>query len=254
MLILSFCRGELACIFQFSHIVSNILSLPVFSEIQKSREVDWLSCQREEAARLTADHIGRLLREWRDPTDPPTFSAKQWNPKNPEIQFPSLAKEISLPFGQWKAVNFPSFSVPDKVTTHVNIDYWTQELNRLSSRPEHAAARLLMATVLEQLTNGADSMVGPPGNQLTTSTNFFPSPPEDIPRMMDSLANEVKSEHMAGPLHPASAPDVKVNGFMAVPKPSGDRRQVHKLQKNVQDTDNPLHTGWKSVRPSRSLF
>ena len=44
--------------------------------------------------------------------------------------------------------------------------------------------------------------------------------------MMDSLASEVKSGHMAGPIHPYAAIGVKINGFMAVPKPSGDRRQV----------------------------
>ena len=171
-------------------------------------------------------HTCRLLQEWSAPTDPPRFSTKEWHPKNPEIECPTLDLEFPLPWPQWNTIKFPSFSVPEAITTHVNTAYWFLELSRISSSPDSEGAAKLMETVFVQLKDGADSMVGPPGTKPTVSENWFSSPQVDLPRMMDSLATEVKHKHMAGPLPPGSVIGAKVNSFMAVPKPSGDRRQV----------------------------
>ena len=91
----------------------------------------------------------------------------------------------------------------------------------------HAAVPLLNA-VLQQLRTGADSGVGPPGNTITKTANFFTNP-EDCKKMADALATEVKEKNMSGPLNPEGFPRAKINGFMAVPKASGDRRQVGNL-------------------------
>ena len=46
---------------------------------------------------------------------------------------------------------------------------------------------------------------------------------------MEALATEVKAGNMAGPMNPEDFPNTKVNAFMAIPKPSGHRRQVGNL-------------------------
>ena len=86
-----------------------------------------------------------------------------------------------------------------------------------------------MLTVLEQLQHGVDSNVEHPGNMSTHTRNYFTEPAIDLPRIADSLASEIKSKHMAGPLKPQDHPGVKINGLMASPKPSGARRQVGNL-------------------------
>ena len=75
---------------------------------------------------------------------------------------------------------------------------------------------------------GADSAVGPPGNRVTKTDNFF-ADPDDCKKMADALATEVKEKNLSGPLDPEMFPKTKINGFMAVPKASGDRRQVGNL-------------------------
>lgn len=86
-----------------------------------------------------------------------------------------------------------------------------------------------MLTVLEQLQHGVNSKVEHPGNMATHTNNYFTEPAIDLPRIADSLASEIKSKHMAGPLKPQNHPGVKINGLMASPKPSGARRQVGNL-------------------------
>ena len=167
---------------------------------------------------------------------------KVWTPKNKEISLPRflynpaqcspiklcyrLTKEYTLPFKDWLYHSFPSYEVPEEVVTHVNTQYWGEEITRVSESQGGAAASKIMQQVMDQLVNGADSLVGHPGNKITSTPNFFSFPAIDLPRIVDSLATEIKAGHMAGPLHPASHPDVKINGLMAVPKQSGDRRQV----------------------------
>ena len=182
--------------------------------------------RRIKTGRAVATHLSRLVEEWSTPTQTPLAVPKVWKPKNQEVICPKLEREVVLPWAQWQASGFPSFGAPESIKTHVNIDYWFRELGRVQESG-NSAASLLMNTVLAQLISGADSRVGSPGEASTTTENYFSAPDVDIPRMMDALASEIKSEHMAGPIHPSAVTDVKINGFMAVPKSSGDRRQVH---------------------------
>ena len=140
-----------------------------------------------------------------------------------------LEREESIPFEVWKACGFPSYEVPEEVVTHVNKEYWKSETERMQSTPGCEQAAAIMRLVLEQLNWGTDSKVGPPGNQVTHTTIYFSEPAIDLPRIADSLASEIKSKHMAGPLMKKDCPGVKINGLMAMPKPSGDRRQVGNL-------------------------
>lgn len=140
-----------------------------------------------------------------------------------------MEKEENIPFELWETHGFPSFAVPEEVVTHVNIEYWRSETERMHNTPGCEQAAKIMRLVLEQLNFGTDSKVAPPGNQVTYTKNYFAEPAIDIPRIADSLASEIKAKHMAGPLRKAEHPEVKINGLMAVPKPSGDRRQVGNL-------------------------
>ena len=59
---------------------------------------------------------------------------------------------------------------------------------------------------------------------------------------------------MAGPLHPESDPGAKINSFMAVPKPSGDRRQVCSIRIKVKQIyQNPPQVGNLSAPPGASF-
>ena len=129
----------------------------------------------------------------------------------------------------WKVSGFPSHQIPEEVVTHVNIKYWELEMNRLANISASKPAARIMGLVLDQLKYGTDSKVGHPGNQRTHTPNYFSEPSIDLPRIADSLASEIKAGHMAGPLKPSDHADVKINGLMAVPKPSGDRRQIGNL-------------------------
>ena len=102
-------------------------------------------------------------------------------------------------------------------------------MERLAENPDSEEAARIMSLVLAQLKFGTDSKVGHPGNLITHTPNYFSEPTIDLPRIADSLASEIKAGHMAGPLRQTDHPDVKINGLMAVPKPSGDRRQIGNL-------------------------
>jgi len=129
----------------------------------------------------------------------------------------------------WEAAGFPSYEIPEEVVTHVNIKHWESETERLANTPGSEPASAIMSLVLDQLKFGTDSKVKHPGNQITFTPNYFAEPGIDLPRIADSLASEIKAEHMAGPLRKTDHPNVKINGLMAVPKPSGDRRQIGNL-------------------------
>ena len=108
----------------------------------------------------------------------------------------------------------------------------------------------LMSKVLQDLTDGCDSQVQPPGTKATKSTNHFPEPEVDIPRIADAIASELKSGHMAGPFSPGIIPEAKINGLISIKKPNGSRRQVGNLSDppgfSFNDNINPavLHE-WK---------
>ena len=84
----------------------------------------------------------------------------------------------------------------------------------------------LMQVVLDDLSHGCDSKVGPLGDKSTYCRNKFADPAMDIPRNADALVQGVKMGHMVGPLLPGQIPDAKVNGFLPVVKGGGARRQV----------------------------
>lgn len=136
--------------------------------------------------------------------------------------------ERKLTDKEWKDSRFPLFTLPAKVSTKVNTTAWSSKIDDLRDGVLSHAAVPLLQSVLEQLLSGADSGVGPPGNIVTKTPNFF-TDPEDCKKMADALATEVKGGNLSGPLNQEMYPDTKVNGFMAVPKSSGDRRQVGNL-------------------------
>ena len=238
----------LACAASLCQYFCNQPLIVCFSELQRKNELEWHFAQKQRTAGAVQQHTDRLIQEWKAPSSPPSFSTKVWRPKNHEVECPDLSLEFPLPWTTWKSINFPSFPVPEKISTHVNTSYWWEEMSRTPSRDGSRAATLMQKVFL-QLTEGADSMVGPPGTNTTVSTNWFPCPRTDLPRMMDSLATEIKMEHMAGPLHPESVPVANINGFMAVPKPSGDRRQVCSFSINVQQYVIEKHHRWETSQP-----
>ena len=153
---------------------------------------------------------------------------KLWRPKNPEIVWPDMDRETSLSQDEWDKTGFPSCSLPSSIVSRVSKHAWSEEIEKAEGSINGHAAVPLLQQVLRQLDVGVDSGVGPPGNQITRSSNFF-THPTDIPRMADALATEVKKGTIAGPFNPGDLDKVKINGFLAVPKANGDRRHVGHL-------------------------
>ena len=181
-------------------------------------------------ARLQQDssYCQRILDSWRNQVTLPDVEDKPWRCKNPDVNWPPMSQERKLTEKQWRDTNFPVTPLPATVLPKINTAVWASKMNEIKGSPHgHAAAPLLQA-VLHQLLEGADSGVTDPGSKVTHSRNFFKDP-EDCKKMADALATEVKVGNMAGPLDPELFPHVKINAFMAIPKPNGDRRQVGNL-------------------------
>lgn len=180
--------------------------------------------KKDEQEKSYSDRLLGLLHTQYCPTPPPL---KTWLPKHPEISFPALCQEVHFSPADWQSIAFPSFPVPPNISTHVNTEYWSQERDRVAGSENSSAAVAILDAVLDQLTNGVNSGVDFPGNQITISPNYFSEPLIDLPRIADAIAGEIKDGHLAGPL-PMQA-DVKINSWMAIPKPNGHRRQVGNL-------------------------
>ena len=180
------------------------------------------------------EYAQRLLQDYHIISIPPKPPAKLWVPKNKEVRFPAMIKEVALSPSQWDDTNFPKFDIPEKVETHVNIDEWESQTSKHPPGP----GRDILATVLDNLKNGMDSEVKYPGNTPTFTKNFFRNPILDIPRIGDSLATEVKNGHMAGPFPSGSIPDAKINSLMSIEKADGGRRQVGNLSAPVGKSFN----------------
>ena len=103
-----------------------------------------------------------------------------------------MNEESIITEGQWLKSNFPSFDIPGKIETHVKVDEWKKEILRMDHAQTSSTSLKLMNTVLDQLVNGVDSEVMFPGTAPTYSTNLFPDPKIDIPRIGDAIATEVK--------------------------------------------------------------
>ena len=129
---------------------------------------------------------------------------------------------------EWKDACFPSSPIPAQVYTKINTENWENQIQCMKHTAAGHAAVPLLKSVLLQLLEGADSGVVFPGTTITKSSNFF-TDPEDCKKIADALASEVKAGNLAGPLEPNLFPNVKINSLMAIPKPSGDRRQVGNL-------------------------
>jgi hypothetical protein len=174
------------------------------------------------------EYCQRTIKGWERCVPLPQCQKKEWRPKNQEVSWPCMPVERTLSEEEWKKSGFPSFPLPAQVSSKVDTVEWRKKTDALKgSIIEHAAVPLL-ESVLQQLLIGADSGVGPPGNTVTRTKNFF-TDPEDCKKMADALATEVKGKNLSGPLVPEMFPQTKINGFMAVPKASGDRRQVGNL-------------------------
>ena len=175
-----------------------------------------------------------------------------WKPKNPEClavfeEYRSKhvegllkskgvvdRKEVENP-GQefWERPDVPSFAMPDGVVTHVSTQAWREltEKIRISQRPGWERHLELANTVLEQLENGASSGVSGQGLWPIKEDNCFQEPETDIPRVMDALFSAIKAETIAGPFEPTEERCWRINSFLSVPKPGGDRRQVGDLSR-----------------------
>lgn len=170
----------------------------------------------------------RVVTGWESPIFMVSPPPKLWRPKNPEIVWPDMDKETRLSQEQWDKTGFPSCSLPSSIVPRVSKHAWSEEIKKAERSVNGHAAVPLLNQVLCQLDVGVNSMVGPPGTQITRSSNFF-THPTDIQRMADALATEVKKGTMAGPFNPGDLENVKINGFLAVPKANGDRRHVGHL-------------------------
>ena len=126
-------------------------------------------------------------------------------------------------------MKFPFHKIPSNIVTHVNIEKWKEYILLLRNKKHLSYHVPLMEKVLENLQEGCDSGVGPPGNQPTHSKNSFDNPSLDIPRILDAIATEVKAKTMSGPFPIGFIPNAKVNGFLSIIKPGGARRQVGNL-------------------------
>ena len=158
----------------------------------------------------------------------PLISEKQWVPKNPEVKL-KVSEDIPLSDDQWEQLNFPYHPIPPTITTHVNCSLWEARLAEMDSDPQMVGQAGIMRTVLNDLTCGCNSGVGPPGDQPSVSPNLFQNPAIDLPRIIDAITTEVKQQHMSGPFKIGSVKSAKVNGFISVVKDSGARRQVGNL-------------------------
>ena len=203
-----------------------------YSFFSRSSVSEWrylpISAQAQSLLRASRVSAQRTIRGWEERVPLPPSEKKGWTPKNQEVCWPHMPRERSLSEVEWEQAGFPTFPLPAQVSTKVNTEEWISKTTALKDTTIGHAAVPLLNAVLQQLVTGADSGVGPPGNTVTKTPNFF-TDPEDCRKMADALATEVKEGNLSGPLDPEEYLGTKINGFMAVPKASGDRRQVGNL-------------------------
>ena len=72
------------------------------------------------------------------------------------------------------------------------MDEWKKEILRVDHAQTSSTSLKLRKTVFGQLVNEVDSEDMFPGTAPTYSTNLFPDPKIDIPRIGDAIATEVK--------------------------------------------------------------
>ena len=162
---------------------------------------------------------------------PPPPLPKVWEPKNQGITWPNMSRESDLTEAEWRATNFPFFSLPNTVQGVVNVPVWDKKIDELCSKEVvNWGLVQILREIRTQLTEGASSGVGNPGDSLTQGHNWLPDPGRQIPRVVDALASFTKVGHVAGPLFNTDRLQYKVNPIMAIKKPGDHVRIVANLK------------------------
>ena len=133
----------------------------------------------------------------------------------------------------WAREDLPYQDLPDTVTTHVSSRAWkelTEEVRR-AKLPGWEKKCELAEAVLYQLENGVSSGVSGKGLLPIRVENVLHDLDKDAPRMMDALFSAIKAGTIAGPLVKSARNCRRVNSFLSIPKPNGDRRQVGDLSR-----------------------
>lgn len=173
---------------------------------------------------------------------PEKLQEEAWAPKNPELVLlytDSMAdRDKMVGLGQseredpgevfWKDPRIPFHPAPLDVSTHINTGAWQQfmDMTRVAQPPGWRRQLELAESVLHQLTQGASSGVWGKGLENICVENHFEDLQIDAPRMLDALLQAIKSGYITGP-HPLSPSTIgRINGFLSIPKPGGERRQV----------------------------
>ena len=133
----------------------------------------------------------------------------------------------------WNRPDIPFFAMPNEIVTHVSSPVWRELSERIRSlrRPGWERHLQLADAVLDQLENGASSGVSGQGLLPMKVDNTFQDPETDIPRVMDALLSAIRAETIAGPFEATEERCWRINSFLSVPKPGGDRRQVGDLSR-----------------------
>ena len=178
---------------------------------------------------LVSKYSASVMESWGSTSSIPNVQQPEWVPKNPEVMLPTSVDNY-MTDTQWEESNFPFFPIPSSVSTQVNCTVWTDRTNEMMASEHHTEGQVLvMKAVLDNLTVGCNSKVGPPGDRPTVTPNTFADPAIDIPRIADAITSEVKGQRMGGPFKLGYIKNAKVNGFLSVVKPNGARRQVGNL-------------------------
>ena len=167
---------------------------------------------------------------------------ESWSPKCPELvelYKINIAKQSSTEGrGQsdqedpgeefWRDPRVPFHPAPEQVFTHVSVTGWkslTEDVRR-AAPPGWRRQVQLAETVLGQLESGASSGVSGQGWEKICVENHFENIEIDAPRMLDALLNAIRSGYISGPHCIDSVNVMRTNGFLSIPKPGGERRQV----------------------------
>ena len=193
----------------------------------------------------------RWIKIYKEGSEIPPPLVKEWEPKCPQIRWPSMEQEVVVDPNTWAISNFPHRDVPPSVSGVVNIDVWNEKINHLQSLNQPPLGLIkIMKEVSEQLTSGAFSMVQHPGTVRTHCPNFFSEPSVEIPRVVDALASFVSKGHMAGPLFFVDENRLKINSLMAIKKPGGHVRVVANLKSPKGSSFNDgILDGCKNIWP-----
>ena len=128
----------------------------------------------------------------------------------------------------WDNPDLPYHEAPESVTTHVDCGVWRGFISQLrENNPAGWKGMVDLAElVLKQLEHGASSGLTGEGLAPINVENRFQDIGIDAPRVLDALLQAVKMESMAGPYQVSLDLSKRINGFLSIPKPGGDRRQV----------------------------